>query len=346
MVKSSSPTLMLLGLVWLVLVGLPQPKDAQKQSRSAGAPTKEQARTEKPRSAAKPFLPPKQGNREANAGGAGNRQTNAAPTDTSPAVEKGNEIPVIVRDKAENADTSPSPEKEDKKTPPEEPEGGFFPTISVSTLLWGAAIFGSLLVSGSMSLLVWWKNKDLESLLLRTRREIEAKTYLGETQVETLKDEITNCKSALNSLRSNIPPDLTYEVHNLKQQLQYLGSQRPGEAPPNHHAPPVPTVKYYLNQVGNSVVRAETAFMRGDTLTQDGDGKFALLPLRQEGQYFAIPFYERFGSAQDFSHYQKFYQCDQPSAGEIIVLDPAIVDFDTVSREWNLRKRGVLQINA
>jgi hypothetical protein len=216
--------------------------------------------------------------------------------------------------------------------------------------LWILVSFAtSILAIGIIGLLLFRKSSSLKTELDNLRGTVNVLTKTLSSNTENLSASISNCEMAIRNFRSSLPPDLTDDLYNLKLQIQSLHSQPSNSTPTNKHTnnpPQVPTVRYFLNQIGNNFVRANTAFMRGDTLTQDGDGKFALLPLRQNGQYYAIPFYERFGSAQDFSHYQRFYQCDQPSAGEIIVVDPAIVDFDANSREWNLRKRGVLQVNA
>jgi hypothetical protein len=71
-----------------------------------------------------------------------------------------------------------------------------------------------------------------------------------------------------------------------------------------------------------------------------------LLPA--EGQadvYNVIPAVPRFQSSQDYSHFSNFYDCDQPSSGEVFILQPARAVYDHATGQWKLRSKGRLQIS-
>lgn len=73
-------------------------------------------------------------------------------------------------------------------------------------------------------------------------------------------------------------------------------------------------------------------------------GEFAIVPQDAEPARSAlIPQRERFASKRDFyEHYQDFFICDNPVGGEVVVIQPAMVD--QVEGGWQLAKPGILEI--
>jgi formylglycine-generating enzyme required for sulfatase activity len=61
------------------------------------------------------------------------------------------------------------------------------------------------------------------------------------------------------------------------------------------------------------------------------------------GVLYVVPRLTRFQTRQDFhNHYEKFFDCDSPSPGEVWVVRPAFVK--RTGGGWTLRERGVLEV--
>lgn len=105
------------------------------------------------------------------------------------------------------------------------------------------------------------------------------------------------------------------------------------------------SVANYLDQfTGDKIEAAFDAESR--QLVRTTPGEFLLLQTVKGAQFnFALPGLTRFDSRNEFfKYYKDYYDCDDPTAGEVIVLSPA-----TVRREgkgWSLQTTGRLRINA
>ena len=217
--------------------------------------------------------------------------------------------------------------------------------------LWIWILIGALvpiLLSTILGFLLFRRAAGLKVEISKLRGEVRAIDNNLFSQNGAFTNSITNCENSILRIRNSLPPDLTDEILTLKAQIQSLRA-RDGNSPAIvRNSEPVSselTVSSYLTQAAGRMVRVNSVFMRPETLTQDADGKFVLMQ-NQRGQHLAIPNLPRFGSAQDYSQFQKFYDCDQPTAGEIIIVEPAIINQDPASGEWNLAKKGTLQISS
>jgi len=96
----------------------------------------------------------------------------------------------------------------------------------------------------------------------------------------------------------------------------------------------------------SNIVRPD--FQNG-ILVNDPQGKGELVLIRdsrlpEETQpLFVIPRSTQFQTKQDFyTYYEKYYDCAKPSAGDVWIIDPAVVS--TVHGGWQLREKGVLEV--
>lgn len=105
-------------------------------------------------------------------------------------------------------------------------------------------------------------------------------------------------------------------------------------------------VSEYLNRVGGQGILVKSVLMRPDVLQlADGDGLYLVLPIDgQHNRYEVIPGISRFSGAQDFSHFSYFYDCEQPAAGEVIILEPAQAIYNDAAGQWVLQRKGRLQM--
>jgi formylglycine-generating enzyme required for sulfatase activity len=100
------------------------------------------------------------------------------------------------------------------------------------------------------------------------------------------------------------------------------------------------------SQKRTTVVRAD---FLNDILVSDPDDKGEFLLIRDsttpnQGQtWFLVPRLTRWQTKQEFyAYYEKYYDCARPSAGDVWIVDPAIVT--QVEGGWKLVKKGMLEI--
>lgn len=84
-------------------------------------------------------------------------------------------------------------------------------------------------------------------------------------------------------------------------------------------------------------------------LVKDPEGKGQLVLVRDGsvpgGQLYIVPRITRFQAMQDFyNHYEQFYDCNHPGAGEVWVNEPAVVY--GVDGGWQLRDKGILEVKS
>jgi TolA-binding protein len=84
-------------------------------------------------------------------------------------------------------------------------------------------------------------------------------------------------------------------------------------------------------------------------LVKDPDGRGAFVLVRDGsvpgGQLCIIPRTPRFAAAEDFyNHYEKFYDCVRPGAGEVWVNIPTVVT--NVDGGWKLLEKGELEVKS
>jgi hypothetical protein len=116
-------------------------------------------------------------------------------------------------------------------------------------------------------------------------------------------------------------------------------------APKDEPEFPVSATDYLgkMNRFAN-VVRPD--FQNGILVNDpDGNGELVLIrDSRDERQpLFVVPRATQFHTKQDFyTYYQEYYDCVRPSAGDVWIVGPAVVE--KVSGGWQLREKGMLEV--
>ena len=137
------------------------------------------------------------------------------------------------------------------------------------------------------------------------------------------------------------------------------GNRRPHTPPPSPYGltdQPVPkeepafpiSALDYLGKMHHSSNVVRPDFQNG-ILVNDPDGRGELVLIRDVAvpddlqPLFVVPRATQFQTKQDFyTYYEKYYDCAKPSAGDVWIIDPAVVS--RVSGGWQLREKGVLEI--
>ena len=104
----------------------------------------------------------------------------------------------------------------------------------------------------------------------------------------------------------------------------------------------------YLGKMTRFANVVKPDFQNG-ILINDPDGTGELMLIRdsrlpdETQPLFVVPRHGQFQTKQDFyTYYEKYYDCVRPSAGDVWIIDPAVVE--RVSGGWQLREKGVLEI--
>jgi hypothetical protein len=108
------------------------------------------------------------------------------------------------------------------------------------------------------------------------------------------------------------------------------------------------TANSFLTRFGAPWQVVKPDWMR-NLLVKDPDGRGTFVLIRDAGvpggQLCIIPRITRFIAAEDFhNHYEQFYDCAHPAAGEVWVNTPAVVM--GVDGGWRLLERGELEVRA
>lgn len=226
-----------------------------------------------------------------------------------------------------------------------------------------AKVFGGLLI---VTLLVFGL------LHLRNQSWGHLESYLGKAaaaQVSATRDaqkEILDKLSSLSSAQGEASGrlhDMHTEIRSLARMVRESSSDRRdgrsyaplattfpyNEPPPPKAEPDFPVSAVdYLGKMTRFANVVKPDFQNGILVTDpEGTGELLLIRdsrLPDETQpLFVVPRHAQFQTKQDFhTYYEKYYDCVRPSAGDVWIIDPAVVE--RVSGGWQLREKGVLEI--
>jgi hypothetical protein len=167
--------------------------------------------------------------------------------------------------------------------------------------------------------------------------------------------------SAQNEMSSRLA-DLHAEMRSVGKLVRDApldgGSRRAASSPPIYdfatatlpkEEPQFPVAAAdYLDKMQRhaSVVRPD---FQNDILVDASDGKGELVLIKDsripedDQALFIAPRATQFQTKQDFyTYYEKYYDCSRPSAGDVWIIEPAIVS--RVQGGWQLRGKGVLEV--
>lgn len=199
------------------------------------------------------------------------------------------------------------------------------------------------------------KSKQDELLKqLRGLDEIRSSVKLILGEVEELREHIRKLKERLETRSSQETPGLSVEtVDNAAPTTATdsfaLHSSQSADRQEFDRFPI--SVADYLNYISEtSVVRTEVRAepLREGVFVKSPEGVFLLVGYdgNPNKRLFVVPKMERFQTRQDFIHFQRYYDCNNPSSGEVWIIRPAVVVTDTVRGEWNLVEKGQLEIRS
>lgn len=184
-----------------------------------------------------------------------------------------------------------------------------------------------------------------------------------EAQKEIL-DKLSSLSSAQNDTNTRL-----YDVHTeIRTLARLVRETSPSRGDGRSYASLASSSSYSYNEPSQPKEEPEFPVFAGDyigkmtrfanvvkpdfqngILINDPEGKGELM-LIKDSRYpdetqplFVVPRHAQFQTPQDFyTYYEKYYDCMKPGAGEVWIIDPAVVE--KVSGGWLLREKGVLEI--
>ncbi len=108
-----------------------------------------------------------------------------------------------------------------------------------------------------------------------------------------------------------------------------------------------PLADYLQNMsMSPSAFRAEVAASDPYALAKVEHGRFWFTPFQGEGAFIVFPQQAQFSAAQDYQAWQNVFECEQPSAGEVWLVAPAVALFDSYAGEYRITQKGRLEVQA
>jgi ABC-type transporter Mla subunit MlaD len=219
----------------------------------------------------------------------------------------------------------------------------------------------------AVGVVTWWLHNRLAKLERALGNQNQAVPQLRQQldeQLDAMWQELSKLQQQEADAQRQSHLQLLAEVERLRAAVQAARTQpssaeprivrrrveEPAEYEPSAvvaATPRLASAADYLRRATGGGIRAKAAMLRPDVLQPaEDDGPYLLLPADgQPNIYNVIPAVPRFQSAQDYSHFSHFYDCDQPSSGEVFIVQPARAVYDHTADQWKLRSKGRLQIS-
>lgn len=202
-------------------------------------------------------------------------------------------------------------------------------------------------------------NPELSPDLLKLDQRVEtlelAKIGLEET-MRSLTTRVDNVEEGLDDIEKQLPAPKEPTAGGDVTASQYTDLPEP-EADtaavadaPNSQPPLHVTVNKMVEWAQNlglplKSVKADVGLLGNFTTADDGDNW--LVTNTPTNKSYLFPRTDRFETASHYSMmYSAYYDCDQPSAGTILIDQPALVEADSEQGGWKLGDKGKLSVTS
>lgn len=224
---------------------------------------------------------------------------------------------------------------------------------------WGVLAALGLMLAGLAALgyLTWKANR-------RIRRAVELRNSAGGQGAVSTHSSASSLNSLQSSFESALAAqkeELLKEVRALRQAVGELSVKTEGGGgDPRAELASSPeegdglqlgypaSVDDCINQLRNAQVTLLP--VRPDlslygNLSENEDNKFWLARGGTDSEYLLFPKARRFGSGDEFhTFYENYYECAEPSAGDVSIIRPSVVMEDETNGGWKLKKKGLLKV--
>ena len=217
----------------------------------------------------------------------------------------------------------------------------------------------ALIVTGLLHL----RNKSRQHLEHHLAKAAAAHASVTREAQKEILDKLSSLSSAQNDTSTRLH-DVHTEIRTLARLIRESSVSRGdgrsyatipssysfNDPPPRKEEPEFPVSAVdYLDKMTRFLNVVRPDFQNG-ILVNDPDGTGELVVIRDSRQddgqpLFLVPRHAQFQTKQDFyTFYEKYYECARPSAGDVWIIGPAVVE--KVSGGWQLREKGLLEIRS
>ncbi|HKS41828.1 MAG TPA: hypothetical protein VJX74_14530 [Blastocatellia bacterium] len=178
--------------------------------------------------------------------------------------------------------------------------------------------------------------------------------------LENIKTKIDNNTATLNRIKSAKNMDDHQDPKAYRPPVTDSGSQmkadskqtrtQPYQEVENEFSYPAPVSECiaHLHSINADIEIIKPEPLREGIFTRTTEGIFLMVgDARRPGQrYFVFPKVDFFSTKQDyFTYYQNYYDCENPSGGDVWVIKPAAVE-DGNFGELKLTEKGLLRVES
>lgn len=246
---------------------------------------------------------------------------------------------------------TPSPTASTEGSPPSTDDLSWWGTLILSAKIIAGLLVLALLVSVVNHL--WNRSwKTLESNVGQLVKAHVAAARDGQPDYAPKLSSLASTQADINSKLN----ELDTEVRSLARLIRDSLSRRPDRNPSYQsygddvspkEEPEFPvSATNYLDKMNRFANVVKPDFQNGILINDpEGAGEFVLIrDSRDDAQpLFVIPRATQFHTKQDFyTYYQKYYDCVRPTAGDVWIIGPAVVE--RVTGGWQLREKGMLEV--
>jgi hypothetical protein len=241
------------------------------------------------------------------------------------------------------------------------------PKPETNDSVWGPILLAAKIVAGLLILTILvfgflhFRNQSQQHLERHLGKAAAAHASVTREAQKDILDKLSSLTSAQSDTRIRLH-DVQTEIRTLARLVRESSVSR-GDGrsyaslaasysyndPSPKEEPEFPVSAFdYLDKMTRYSNVVKPDFQNG-ILINDPDGTGELMLIRdsrvpdETQPLFVVPRHAQFQTKQDFyTYYEKYYDCVRPGAGDVWIIDPAVVE--KVSGGWQLREKGVLEI--
>lgn len=164
------------------------------------------------------------------------------------------------------------------------------------------------------------------------------------TQKEELLEEIKGLKRAVEAL-SRKPEKEKWAEPAAEPAAADGGGRRPGGAAQLDYPSSVDDCINQLRKAQVTLVPVRPDLGLYGNLSRDEDNKFWLAQESSNPEHLLFPKAHRLSSGDEFhTFYANYYECAEPSAGDVSIIRPGVVVDDETHGGWKLKSKGLLKV--
>lgn len=177
----------------------------------------------------------------------------------------------------------------------------------------------------------------LEKSVAELGQKVDALSTQQQGDIKTINDKLNALWANIEALRKAMAQNPPGGGGNYHEQA----------APPKEEQPFPVSAEEYLFKARRGAQVVKSDMFKGILVNDpEGTGELVLVedPNVPGGLLYVIPRTGSFKTRQEFSYYEKYYDCHRLTAGTVWIVEPAVVN--RVNGGWELKDKGLLEIRS